>query len=78
MGIRVFSERKLSYFSRKRLLTKNAKTMSNFAESGLAAIINCAKKLAEIFAFFACKQNAKNNFAQKILRKFSRYDFPFS
>jgi len=30
-------------------------------------------KLAEIFAFFACKKNAKNNFAQKSLRKFSHF-----
>ena len=71
MGIRVFSERKLSYFSRKRFMRKNAKTMRNFAESGSAATSNCAKKI--IFAFFACKQNAKNNFAQKSLRNYLHF-----
>ena len=76
MGIRVFSERKLSYFSRKRLLTKNAKTMSNFAESGLAAIINCAKKTCWNFCIFRVQTKCEKQFCAKKFAEIFAIRFP--
>ena len=77
MGIRVFSERKLSYFSQKMYAIKCSTMRKLFSRRKVSCAINCAKKLVEIFAFFACKRNVKNNFFANNL-KFSQNDFPFS